>query len=717
MSVNAMRATYSADGIARLLTKYIRDCRDTFTATGAYVCCDLGGVFLPTSAEMKAFAVSCAKNAFFDGTRPVYLASGKSVLFESPAYRLYYEVVRKDTCLAYLTLCLSGQGNFEVTLVAQAGTRSIPVFTGTVNLKAGQNVAVGPVALTTFPVNGSLVISVKCLSGGGYLDGFRWQGYAPVSKINTGQRIAVIRTYGNKHFVIANLKRMLRKLSKTHPELLNRFLFVVYDASEESDLLSMHFEDGNVLELSGPNYGGGGNASLLISLLLRYGREDIAEICIMDDDAQLDAETLVRYDAFVTMRSSEIITSSIIYTRSHPTVVQESGGFWGRFFAWEDLSVAVDSEDMPRLYFPYLVKNLQDASKNYVAVGLGEYQAVDFATFIFISFPFAVLKKIGAPLPLFLRNDDVEICLRANRAGYRVVINPNLQTWHEAMHNPSGEFHACLHGLVVNCAYGGLDKIFFLRTFFERLAKIATVKNITLLKSYEFALELFLRGPGWINGKEIGATYAHVRMELAKIRNKYLRQVPTEVKNACLRRLNIVNMVDTLPIAKSGREAVLADMQSGSCYHLDGHHLDAEVTATLEQCLEHLTDIHKHFPKLTAQWKTFVEQFDHVSFWNLFHGADGINVLGAHTHLHESHRVEASFPKFAVDPETVQREVTTASSEHSPEHGDLPCVTQDKVPQDFDPEGYLELNPDVAASGMDPVTHYLKHGKFENRMY
>ncbi len=37
------------------------------------------------------------------------------------------------------------------------------------------------------------------------------------------------------------------------------------------------------------------------------------------------------------------------------------------------------------------------------------------------------------------------------------------------------------------------------------------------------------------------------------------------------------------------------------------------------------------------------------------------------------------------------------------------------LPEDFDPQGYLTKNPDVAATGMDPGVHYLLHGQFESR--
>ena len=40
-----------------------------------------------------------------------------------------------------------------------------------------------------------------------------------------------------------------------------------------------------------------------------------------------------------------------------------------------------------------------------------------------------------------------------------------------------------------------------------------------------------------------------------------------------------------------------------------------------------------------------------------------------------------------------------------------------ELPDDFEAETYLRLNPDVKAAGVDPVNHYLNHGRREGRAY
>ncbi|WP_260853950.1 class I SAM-dependent methyltransferase [Paraburkholderia sp. BCC1886] len=46
---------------------------------------------------------------------------------------------------------------------------------------------------------------------------------------------------------------------------------------------------------------------------------------------------------------------------------------------------------------------------------------------------------------------------------------------------------------------------------------------------------------------------------------------------------------------------------------------------------------------------------------------------------------------------------------------DLDTTVSVVVPYDFDGDAYLAANPDVAAAGVDPVEHYLRHGQHENR--
>ena len=44
-------------------------------------------------------------------------------------------------------------------------------------------------------------------------------------------------------------------------------------------------------------------------------------------------------------------------------------------------------------------------------------------------------------------------------------------------------------------------------------------------------------------------------------------------------------------------------------------------------------------------------------------------------------------------------------------------ILKQKLPDNFNDELYLELNPDVKKAGIDPGEHFLKYGKKEGRQW
>lgn len=49
--------------------------------------------------------------------------------------------------------------------------------------------------------------------------------------------------------------------------------------------------------------------------------------------------------------------------------------------------------------------------------------------------------------------------------------------------------------------------------------------------------------------------------------------------------------------------------------------------------------------------------------------------------------------------------------------GKQPKETAKNLPNDFSPNGYLKLNPDLKLAGIDPANHYAQHGASEGRCY
>jgi len=68
----------------------------------------------------------------------------------------------------------------------------------------------------------------------------------------------------------------------------------------------------------------------------------------------------------------------------------------------------------------------------------------------------------------------------------------------------------------------------------------------------------------------------------------------------------------------------------------------------------------------------------------------------------------------SIEPE---QPVTPASSRWWWQTASKPKLDAGQLPSDFDAKTYLDLNPDVAASGVDAALHYVRHGRNEGRAY
>ncbi len=734
-AASAQKAANGSEKLGRedfiqLLTGLIGNRKDTFVATDGWYALELGGVFDPTCREMATLLDESGLNAVAaDGGRRLRVLQDRTFETTNAAQRLYYEPIRKHCQFEFFGLELKGNGSFKLEIFAQSDSVEQLIAVEDVELLEGVVYNTSKLEINTLIPNGSLVIKIHAETHV-YLDKIRWHGFIREDLADTGDRIVAIRTFGNRPSVVSTLNAVIAELSQNQPDILRRTLFIVYDATGDGSKIAT-FRSSNgarIVELKGPNYGGGGNASLLASLIIAAGQEKpgaVAEVIVFDDDAHIDAETFVRHDSFIAGRKPNIISTSVIYSRTRPSVIQEFGGFWGRFFSPANHSLSLTKNDDSRLFFPYLIRSSRDIQDDWTRRYLGVSQEVEFSTFIFISFPMPLLTKIGAPLPFFLRNDDAEICLRAIQCGYKILVNQNLFAWHDTAHNPIGEFYASLHGLILNCLYGGLDEEYFYRSYMERISKLAGVGNLPVLRAYEHALHLYSKGPGWMAPETIFEEYAAARTSIAEASSKkYCTQIPFELYDVLRndQQIDVRDLVDAFPApAKKGSKVVFADTKDGTFYSYQSSATEKQITLSLKKLLAYLAKISENSDELAAQWVAVFGNFDHEGFWKKMFAEKGASL--EHFHIESglvperaaSKRVTgARLKTLAGASSNIATTVTTLASESGDALSKAKSYT---LPLDFNPQSYLRKNPDVMAAGFDPAQHWMKYGRHEGRQY
>lgn len=625
--------------------------------------------------------------------------------FSSDQYhqRLYTSPFKSQTTADFVSIAGFASGQFNVRIIAENEDNSRVLRSVDFNT-AGENLALPPIATSELLSGDSLVLEINAKSIT-HVSNLAWIATRRNHKLNNGIRIVLIRTFGNKNIVQENLERVTDYLSAKGTSLDN-YLFIVYDATAAHDPLQL--ESGiNALYIKGGNYGGGGNASLLIALLQKAHQlcpdVSIDEVMLWDDDAVLEPQIFIRHDGFTAFRKEDVAHTGIVFSKTSPRRIQEYGGIWGAFFDL-DTGQLVATNEKQRQPYPYLVRNNRDITKEWDRKYIGSQQEIEFGTFIYISIPYASLKKTDGSIPFFLRNDDVELGLRLKAAGATISVNQNMFAWHEATHNIIGEFYATLHGMIVNSTYCDLDKAWLIKNLMVRVTGASSVGNTALLEAYKFAIQLFLEGPAWMHQADVFEKYLAVSKAIGD-RLKSYYQIPYEVIDTLKKqnKLEVHSLTNSM-VRRTNTYAAVALYDAPNKRYLRPSRKEQETERELIAELAELIGIlSSQFDAKKIAWADFIRNFKAIPYWENFF-RQSLDALSLGEIVAQPYKVSSL-------------SVTESSWIRTVRAGGQPVAPVPGLPEDFNNNNYLKLNPDVEAAGIDAAAHYLQFGIHEGRRF
>jgi len=643
--------------------------------------------------------------------RRLDLDGGLHLKFDDYLSRLHLDPLRGSTQLEFVQLALSGFGSALIEVHYASDTIDCCVSVDMFESDERVHYHTTPICLKSLPPGGNLYVKIQTqLDKGASISNMNWQGRGVGGLTPAGIKLVLVRTFGNRDLVISNLTEINRYLIDSEEDLQD-YLFVVYDATgRDEPALAPAFPKLNIFEMAGENYGGGGNASFLAALVRladqQLPEEAISEMILWDDDAYIEPQMLLRHRGFVKFRRDNVAHTAMIMDEDSPSMVQEYGGIWGGYFARGthqlDLSLGLE-----RRNFPYLVRHGRLLGRD-VNV-LSEGQDIEFGTFIFLSLPMALMRKLNGPVPFFLRNDDVDFCLRIREAGGELIGNQNILAWHGAAHSFSGEFFATLHGWIVNNTHFQYSVAEFLTTLLHRLHASHGVGNYPLLFAYHKALELYGQGPAWFKSQDVFSTYLSALSAL-RSSQQMVSQVPDEILETLQDRaaIEIHDLYDgSSRQMDSDRSSVFMDKSDAKYYRIEAsrEELDSKLLESVVAC----ADIARNYDQLGAAWRDAMREFNLLEFW-LSYSKDNPHfvreIVSADAESIVTDQGKSSWATSARVRAALWRIEVAEKRE-----------LEDDLPPDFDPELYLRLNPDVKKAGLDARLHYLRRGMRENRKY
>jgi len=240
------------------------------------------------------------------------------------------------------------------------------------------------------------------------------------------------------------------------------------DPIDEPDLTVVH----------SPNLGGsGGFANGMIHSL-----EDGCDYIILnDDDAIVTKESVFRFIMFLKMIEQDYYDhcfAGVMMDFNHPDVVYEAG------------AAVMDGRLIPR-------KNGLDLSCSDNLSELILDERIDYSNWTFACFPSRVVREHGFPLPLFVREDDVEYGIRVNGP---IMIFPGLYVWHPTYvdsFSTSNYYYYARNRMAALACNGKLDGAFIDKLFREMAVEVSAYRY-GCCEEMMFGVYDFLSGPEYL---------------------------------------------------------------------------------------------------------------------------------------------------------------------------------------------------------------------------
>ena len=232
------------------------------------------------------------------------------------------------------------------------------------------------------------------------------------------------------------------------------------------------------------NFGGAGGFSR--GLLAALGDPALTHAVLLDDDLELEPDSLLRMAAFFSFATRDFVLGGHMLDMLHPTVLYEAG--------------AVIAERHWEFHPQHF---MLDVTTTDALAMLTQPYAVHYNGWWCCGFPLSVLRDHGMPLPCFIRGDDMEFGLRLHQRGVPTVPMPGVAVWHEPFYLKLGGwqlYYETRNLLVAMALHQPFDRLGVVRRIGRQI-----VVHLLTYRYYSAALVLqgvedFLAGPDVMRG-------------------------------------------------------------------------------------------------------------------------------------------------------------------------------------------------------------------------
>lgn len=232
------------------------------------------------------------------------------------------------------------------------------------------------------------------------------------------------------------------------------------------------------------NFGGAGGFSR--GLLATLDDPEITHAVLLDDDIEIEPDSILRMASFYRLAKADIVIGGQMLDGAQPTRLYEAGAVISeRHWAFEPQHHGDD------------LRNAEIFER------LNQPNPVHYNGWWCCAFPLSLIRRVGLPLPCFIRGDDVELGLRLHQQGVPTVSWPGIAVWHEPFYLKLGSwqlYYETRNMLIAAALHQPFERWPVVRRMMRHL-----LVHLLTFRYYSSALILkgindFLKGPQILQG-------------------------------------------------------------------------------------------------------------------------------------------------------------------------------------------------------------------------
>ncbi|MGG6267277.1 glycosyltransferase family 2 protein [Leptolyngbya sp. AN03gr2] len=376
----------------------------------------LGRIKLPKSPDISELYLHCNETVSIDeqnGSKRVVFQQG-GVISSSSYFNSFYEKYYVNyTSLSSIYYVLELEGSFKVVVYREtneSNEREKILEESFEQCQLSSPVKLSSIELLQNENAGRIYVEITCLSQEGCFESGWIATDQPRSReVSLG---IVICTYKKENYVRETMATLLQD------ELLRDKPLRVFISDNGRTLNPSEFQDSRVNIFPNKNAGGSGGFTRGLMEALADGHS--SHFLLMDDDIELESESIYRLFAVHEYAKTELIVAGGLLSLIDKHVLYEAGATYS-----EDSKTKGASGSLVPLNHCLDLRQSQTLNQLLVE------EDADYGGFWFCSFSRTLVDQLNLPLPFFIKLDDVEYCFRAKKKfGIPIVTFPSMAVWH-----------------------------------------------------------------------------------------------------------------------------------------------------------------------------------------------------------------------------------------------------------------------------------------------